>query len=251
MPRKARKLSNTKIYHVVIRGMDHQTLFEETKDYIKYLDLLAFYKEECKFDLYAYCLMSNHVHLILRTNDTPLDTIFRKINTHYAGWFNMKYHRCGHLQQDRFYSEPINDNLYFLTAIRYVHRNPFKAGIETSPGASYKWSSIYAYLNNDSNLVDIDYVYKLISPHNFLNYNNVNTDDTCLDIDQTPKRLPDDVAKDILFLISNCKTSTEFKELSLSDRNKYLKSAINKGISIRQLNRLTGISIGIIQRAIK
>lgn len=251
MPRKARKMSSTHIHHVVIRGIDHQTLFEEVKDYLKYLDILAFYKEECNFNLYAYCLMSNHVHLILRTNDIPLDIIFRKINTRYAVWFNMKYQRCGHLQQDRFYSEPIDNISYFLTAIRYIHRNPCKAGLEISPGMSYQWSSIYAYLNNNSNLIDIDYVYKIISPYDFLNYNAVNANDTCLDIDQSPKRLPDDVAKDIIYSISNCKTSTDFKNLNLLDRNKYLKLAKNKGISIRQLNRLTGISIGVIQRAIK
>lgn len=251
MPRKARKMSSTQIHHVVIRGMDHQTIFEEAKDFVKYLDILAFYKEECNFNLYAYCLMSNHVHLILQTNDVPLDKIFRKINTKYAMWYNMKYQRCGHLQQDRFYSEPINDKAYFLTAIRYIHRNPCKAGLENSPGLSYQWSSIYAYLNNNSDLIDIDYVYKIIPPNNFLEFNKVNSNDTCLDIDQVSKRLPDDVARDILFSISNCKTSSDFKELSLLDRKKYLKSAMNKGVSIRQLNRLTGISIGMIQRTIK
>ena len=250
MPRKARKKSSTQIYHVVIRGMDHQTLFEEVKDYIKYLDILAFYKQECVFNLYAYCLMSNHVHIILQTCDIPLDTIFRKINTNYAIWFNMKYQRCGHLQQERFYSEPIEDQAYFLTAIRYIHRNPCKAGLESSPGMSYQWSSIHAYLNSNSDFIDIDFVYKIMSPLDFLDFNNVNSNDTCLDIDQPRKGIPDDVARDIIFSISNCRTSTEFKNLSLLDRRKYLKSAISKGISIRQLNRLTGISLGTIQRTI-
>ena len=251
MPRKARKKSQTRIYHVVIRGMDHQTIFEETKDYKKYMDLLSYYKEDCQFDLYAYCLMSNHVHLILRTNELSLDAIFRRINTSYAIWYNMKYQRCGHLQQGRFYSEPIDDEAYFLTAIRYVHRNPCKAGLEALPGTTYQWSSIYEYYTNHSELIDIDFVYKMISPQDFMEFHNVNTKDTCLDIDQIRKRLPDDVAGDIVESISGCRTSQDFQKLSLIDRKKYLKSAIREGLSIRQLNRLTGISIGTIQRTIK
>ena len=97
------------------------------EDFKKYIEILFLYRQECHFELYAYCLMSNHVHLLLKTTDVPLDAIFRRINTFYASWFNMKYQRCGHLQQDRFHSEPVEDKQYFLNVIRYIHRNPLKA----------------------------------------------------------------------------------------------------------------------------
>ena len=90
MSRKPRELSPTNIYHVVIRGADRQILFEEKTDYQKYLHILEYYKSECNFELYAYCLMSNHIHLIIHINDIPLSSVFRRINTSYAVWFNMK-----------------------------------------------------------------------------------------------------------------------------------------------------------------
>ncbi len=115
MPRKPRAISESNIYHVVIRGADRQQMFEEKNDYDKYLDILSYYKKECQFEIYAYCLMSNHVHLLIHTSNTPLATVFRRINTRYAVWFNMKYDRTGFLQQGRYYSEPVNDERYLLT----------------------------------------------------------------------------------------------------------------------------------------
>ena len=99
LARHARKKSSTQTYHVVIKGADRQLLFEESKDYIKYLDILEFYKDQLKFEIYAYCLMSNHVHLLLRhPNTVSLESIFRHINTTYACWFNAKYDRTGFVQ---------------------------------------------------------------------------------------------------------------------------------------------------------
>ena len=106
MPRKARLKSTSNVYHVVIRGANRQQMFEDRKDYLKYLDILEYYKRECNYSIYAYCLMSNHVHLLIYTPVTPLEMIFRRINTRYAVWFNMKYDRTGYLQQGRYYSEP-------------------------------------------------------------------------------------------------------------------------------------------------
>ena len=90
MPRNSRRKSGTLTYHVVIKGADRQLLFEEAKDYEKYLEIIDYYKQECQFELFAYCLMSNHVHLLIRHSpEFPLETIFRRINTAYAVWFNM------------------------------------------------------------------------------------------------------------------------------------------------------------------
>ena len=98
MARQARKLSSTLTYHVIVRGADRQLLFEETKDYLKFLDFLQLYKEKYEFEIFAYCLMSNHVHLLLRHPETvTLERIFRSLNSSYASWFNQKYQRTGFL----------------------------------------------------------------------------------------------------------------------------------------------------------
>lgn len=250
MPRKPRVASASSIYHIVVRGLDRQVMFENENDYLKYLEILELHKEECNFELFAYCLMSNHVHLLIRVSDTPLSTIFKKINTHYAIWFNMKYQRTGHLQQERYYSEPVENDSYFLSVLRYIHRNPVNAGLEKEVGKSYKWSSIYEYISDDSALIDTKYALDIVFKDDLLNYIYEDNDDVCMDVVSMNKRIPDDVAKEIIFEISNCQNSTEFQNLSMLDRKKHINAMYQRGISIRQINRLTGISKGIIQRAI-
>ena len=79
--------------------------------------------------IYAYCLMPNHVHLLLCEKNWPLGEIVKSIAASYALYYNKKYGRIGHLFQDRFKSEPCNDADYFMTLFRYIHQNPVKAGL--------------------------------------------------------------------------------------------------------------------------
>ena len=253
LSRKPRELSPTNIYHVVIRGADRQILFEEKTDYQKYLHILEYYKSECNFELYAYCLMSNHIHLIIHINDIPLSSVFRRINTSYAVWFNMKYQRTGFLQQGRYYSEPIFDDRHLLNALCYIHYNPLKAGLEDECGTSYKWSSFHDYHRKKS-LTDTNHVLKIIGGieaffdlHHNYNYKAAKW----LDIDTIRIRLPDDVARDIIFETCNCNTVADFQKLSITQRNDFIILLHKKGISIRQLNRLTGVPRGIVERIIK
>lgn len=250
MPRKPRLHSKADTYHVVVKGIDSQLIFTESKDYQKYLEILTFFKEECQFELYAFCLMSNHIHLLIHVNDISLETIFRKINTQYAVWFNMKYQRTGPVQDGRFYSEPVEDERYLLTAAQYIHLNPTKAGLEKFPGESYPWSSIYEYKNLSEILVNTDYIYNIVSPSSFLNYDNMPDDVKILDIDHTRRRIPDDIARDAILSECNSHNPTEFQKLPLLERNRHLKNLYKVGLSIRQLNRLTGIPKGQITRVV-
>ncbi|MGI5879834.1 MAG: transposase [Syntrophomonadaceae bacterium] len=139
MPRTARKKSETGIYNIIIRGINRQNIFEDDEDRIRFLETLDRYKEETGCELYAYCLMSNHVHLLVKENDDGLSSFMKRVNGSYAYWYNWKYDHVGHLFQDRFKSEPVDDDTYFLTVIRYIHRNPLTAGM--TDGLEYAWSS--------------------------------------------------------------------------------------------------------------
>lgn len=225
-------------------------MFESSKDYEKYLNILNLYKDACHFELYAYCLMSNHVHLLIKNNDVPLETIFRKLNTHYAVWFNMKYQRVGHLQQERFYSDTVEDEEYFINVIRYIHSNPQKGGLEAAPGASYKWNSIHEYMNGKYNLIDPSFVLNIVPIDALLQLNVNDSKIEYLDIDTVRKRLPDDVAREIICNITGDENCCNFCEINLKKRNDYIREFRKNGISIRQINRLTGIPKGIIQRVI-
>ena len=96
----------------------------------------------CTF--YAYCLMSNHVHLLLRVNQEDIGSTIKHLAVMYAMYYNQKYSRSGHVFQDRFKSEPVNDMAYFVTLLRYIHQNPTKAGMVSKVG-DYDWSSWKEY----------------------------------------------------------------------------------------------------------
>lgn len=251
LPRKPRSLSSTNVYHVVVRGIDCQLIFEDTSDYTKYIDFLEKYKSDLQFDIFAYCLMSNHVHLLIHNPNTSLETIFRHLNTAYSTWFNKKYNRSGYLLQGRYYSEAVESREYLLTVIRYIHQNPLKSHLESFPGINYKYSSMYDYLHNISKIVNYNLISYLYSnPEQFIQHQSIHEDAECLDIENIRRRLTDEYARKLIIQECNCATVTEFQSLSLIEKELYLRNLHKKGISIRQLNRLTGIPKGVIDRTI-
>jgi REP element-mobilizing transposase RayT len=130
MPRQRRKTSATGIYHVMLRGINRQDIFQDDDDYVRMLTSLRLQTD--RYDehgnnlppscqIYAYCLMSNHIHLLLREESENVADTVKRIGISYATYFNRKYGRNGHLFQDRFKSEPVNDITYFLVLLRYIH----------------------------------------------------------------------------------------------------------------------------------
>ncbi|MBQ5759363.1 MAG: transposase, partial [Schwartzia sp.] len=125
MPRQPR--TPGEFFHVVVRGIGRQILFENDDDRRKYLALLEKYQEENDITLMAYCLMDNHVHLLIRDNNGSLSLFMKQMGVSYALYYNRKYERVGHLFQDRYKSEVVDREEYLLTAYRYILNNPVKA----------------------------------------------------------------------------------------------------------------------------
>lgn len=145
MARQARKKSKTGIYHVMLRGNERKPVFIDEDDKNRFVEILIQKKEAAGSLLYAYCLMDNHIHMIVRELETgqSLGMLMKRIGVTYAAYFNKKYQRVGHIFQDRFRSEEIEDEAYLLGVIRYVHQNPVKAGM--TQGLNYPWSSYALY----------------------------------------------------------------------------------------------------------
>lgn len=156
MPRTARKVAGSNIYHVMLRGINRQNIFEEDEDRIRFLNTMVRYKELSGFKLHAFVLMSNHIHFLIEPADEPLEIIFKRICTSYAVWYNRKYQRAGHLFQDRFRSENVETDQYYMTVLRYILQNPVKAGMVSNPG-DYRWSSYPAYEKRRGALTDIQF----------------------------------------------------------------------------------------------
>ena len=141
MPRGPRIFLDNTIYHIMARGNQKQVTFLEEVDFLKFIEVLRHYKRKYSFKLYGYCLMPNHVHLILDVRKgRNLAKIMQGLNLTYTIWFNKKYKKVGHLWQNRYKSMVIQKDKYLLDCIAYIELNPVRAKISTSP-LNYQWSS--------------------------------------------------------------------------------------------------------------
>lgn len=123
MSRRARKLVDSGTYHIMLRGIEKKYIFIDDEDKQRIIDTILRKREMDGFKLYSYCIMDNHIHLLIKENKETISKTIKRIGTSYAYYFNKKYNRIGHLFQDRFRSEAINDDAQILTAIRYIHNN--------------------------------------------------------------------------------------------------------------------------------
>jgi len=156
MPRRTRLLIPNACYHIIQRGNQKQNIFLEGADFEKYLEILLHYKRKYVFKLYAYCLMPNHIHLIVEVkNENDLAKIMQGVSLTYALWFNKKYGKVGHLWQGRFKNMVIQKDRYLIDCLNYIEYNPVRANLVSSP-LDYMWSSWkYRTLNIRSNLLNM------------------------------------------------------------------------------------------------
>jgi putative transposase len=135
------------LYHVIARGFERRDLFRDDRDRKKYLSLLAERVPRFGVRVYAYCLMSNHVHVAIQTGSQPLSRLMKSLQTSYAQYFNLRHRRVGSLFAGRYKAFVVDEERYFLTLLRYIHLNPVQAGLCGRP-EEYRWSSHRSYLGN-------------------------------------------------------------------------------------------------------
>ena len=151
MARGARILLENVCYHIINRGNQKQKVFLENSDFEKYLELLKHYKRKYGFKIFGYCLMPNHIHLLLQPDDlNMLAKIMQSLTQAYTLWFNNKYKKAGHLWQGRFKNMIVHRDDYFMQCVYYVEMNPVRASLAAVP-SEYLWSSyrnrVYGNIN--------------------------------------------------------------------------------------------------------
>ena len=227
MTRQPRLSSQSGIYHVMLRGVNRQQIFEDDDDYRKFIMILhdmTSPKDELKRPLpprcafYTYCLMPNHVHLLIQEKEEKLSKTVKQIASRYAMYYNNKYEHFGHLFQDRFKSEPVESYSYFLTLIRYIHQNPV-AGRLCQRVEDYDWSSWAEYTNAPNRVSAICSVTTVLG------------------------RIPLDELREQVHTPKDLKTYPKVQ------RDEILQAALDFGAGINQLSCLTSISTYIISRA--
>ncbi len=141
-------------YHVICRGNQRQAIFRSDADRGYYLERLEEYRQRYGFKVYAYVLMSNHVHLLIETGKVGLSKIMQGLQLRYTGYYNRKYKKVGHLFQGRYKAILCDRQAYLLELVRYLHLNPGRMRAPTDPWR-YRWSSHGAYLGK-SGLVKVE-----------------------------------------------------------------------------------------------
>ena len=154
MPRRARKVVNGKFYHVMVQGINKENIFLDDSRKYKYYILIEKYLKEFEVDVIAYCIMSNHAHILIYTEDVKeLSNFMKNTDEDYARYYNYEEKRVGYVFKGRFLSEPITDYKYLLKCIAYIHKNPVKANM-VEKCTDYLYSSYNEFFKNEKFLTE-------------------------------------------------------------------------------------------------
>lgn len=261
MPRIARKYSEIKVYHITIRGIDKQNIFFEDEDKYKFLEIINKTKEKYNYEIYAYCLMDNHVHLVIYDKEQQLSKIMQSIEISYVFYFNLKYERTGHLFQNRFFSKKVEDRIYLKMVCRYIHQNPLNAGIGKTE--DYKWSSYKEYI--DKNRIINNRMLLLVfsedfeeAKNEFIKFHNINSNENkeeeiknIFEYELCEKMTDIEIEKYICELL-DIKNIYEISKCNAKKRDEMLsKLGCFKNVPISQLSRIIGINRKMLERKIK
>lgn len=246
MSRQARQYSSTGLYHVVFRGINRQHIFETPSDYTYFLEVLRALKAEMAFELHAYCLMSNHVHLLLREKELgELSLVMKRLLTKYAMYFNRTYQRSGALIASRFKSNPVAADEYFIPLQRYIHQNPVQAGLVERP-EEYVYSSYRDYLHGGG-LTDTAFSLALLGREEWIRLHQMVVEET---FDLTgQKRLSDEEVRRKILHFTNGAYPDKIGSWAKGERDSLLRELKAARLSIRQIERVTGISRGVIAKS--
>ena len=239
MARLPRINSSIGMNHIILRGVNKKSIFLDDSDRRKFLKCLLIAHEKSDFILHAYCLMDNHVHMLIQANTEPLGETVKRFAVSYAAYFNRKYDRVGHLFQDRFRSVPVETEDSYLRVVRYILQNPVKAGV-CSHVADYRWSS-YHSLGKDDGFTDSRLVNKIADAKYIRQFMNSIADDAEMDIiEKTP--VTDSDVVDIMRELCGLDTIEEFLNLDEIIQAEYIQRMVNRGCRINQIRRVFEIS---------
>ena len=239
----------------MLRGVNKQQIFECFEDYEQFAGILRKQCESGRCFIYAWCLMGNHVHLLLKEGIAEIGEIMKSISASYVYYYNHKYDRIGHLFQERFRSQPVDCWQYFLTLLRYIHQNPLKSQMVRNL-SDYQWCSWHEYKGESKypfctlapvlSRISMEELEKLI-------YSPLTDDEIEGLIDYESlhigRHITDEEVWTIIRGICGADNLPAFQTLPRPRQKHILYRAHDLGVSTRTLSRLTGISYSVVQRA--
>ena len=248
MPHEARKKSESGYYHVVPKGIADQILFLDDADRELYVRLLADASKAVDVLVHAYCLMSNHVHLVMEDPNDELSGFMKYVGERYAMHFAEKTGRRGGVFRKPFWSEPIKSNEHLLSAVRYVHANPAAAGICSAK--DYSWSSMHDYLGKRNGLAHTATILDMCGGvEGFLQFSDA-SNDTAAPFPGSRLRahLSDDEAAVIMRHILGDSLDLNLSRYSLEIRRQAVAKLLDRGFSTTRIARICGVSQSFASR---
>ena len=256
MSRIPRCRTLSEVNHIIMRGIGHVDLFLTEEDFRRFLNTLMRFKKTDAVTISAYCLMNNHIHLLLQANPEQIPVFLKRVEVSYAFYFNGLYSHTGHLFQNRYKSRAVLDDSGYLTVLRYILRNPEEAGI--CRWSKYLWSSAASYLSGKSDgLTDISRAYNMIGGREnlylYIDKHDEQSDsiDCEFEHDLNIKRkiIPDNDAFQIICQVTGLEFPALLQNMDGGTRKELLAKLKKRGLTVRQLERITGVNRNSIQRA--
>lgn len=258
MAREARKQSETGYYHVMMRGNNREKIFRNTTEKQYLIELLQIQADEENISIIAYCLMDNHVHLLIRSDLQLMSEALKWINIKFAGRYNYKYKRTGHVFQGRYKSEVINTEEHLMQVIRYIHNNPVKAKM-VSEASDYEWSSYKSYVDKKDKLISSSERQMVIdlfsnSKEHYIKFHSEEETQEFLDIKEDIEREREEKANRIIN--KYCQQYAIIKTIELKNRKDVLEKIIiellkNSNLSHRRIAEFLDIDRGTVHNAAK
>nr|WP_306798619.1 transposase [Oceanobacillus saliphilus] len=245
----------------MLRGANKEEIFHDDVDCLRFMVTIEKYKIKSGMKVYAWCLMGNHVHFLVKEGNEDISITMKRIGVSFVSYYNWKYDTVGHLFQDWFRSENVETDLSLVKVARYIHQNPVKAGIVNRPD-EWIWSSCHSYYSeaeaaNAGNLLDINFILGkfstdlTIAKEKFKEFNEENNhDDRLNDSFDYRSRLTDEEAKLRIKNLLDKIEIAQVKSLPKSKRNEVLRKVKEiEGLSQRQAARILGISPSLVFKA--
>lgn len=245
MPRGPRKLSELGFYHIILKGAGNQVIFEDDADYEAFLQMLGRAREKYSLSVLAWCLMSNHVHLLVEDPKGELSSFMHFVMTTYARHFNDRWGHVGHVFSSRFTSVAVQSDEQLLVTIRYIIRNPSKAGL-SEPG-SYRWSSYSEYLGTPD-ISETSLILEMVGgTHGFREF--IDDPDAAPYYPRVSVRVPDEDAIEAATAAIWPESLDSLKTMDPGERATHLRRLGEAGLSMKQIGRLMGLGRYVIEKA--
>lgn len=252
--RQPRRDLPSEFVHITQRGLGRRIIFEEDADRRRYLSTLKNKAQDCNVSILAWTLMENHVHLLVKAPPAALSRMMQCVGIGYAQYFNGRHGHVGKVFQNRFSSEAIETDAHLLAAIRYIHRNAETAGIAST--SAYPWSSYREVVGKSADLegeglCDVAAVREIFGGVGEFERFHAMTDeeDGFAWIGGYRPRMSDDEAREVAQRCFGVAFADRIAGMPKVDRDKALRLLKDYGLSIRQIERLTGVGRGPITKA--